>query len=295
MGYDSAAYEADIDSILVRCDEMAKNGQDCFSYIEKAHGEYPNDFRITQYYLLSLTGGYADNDNSVLLEREDEINSLCSFILSKCNDMRIRMDAVNIQAKLYHAKGKTEKAIVHYRENFPTFWQTEEQKIEQLFAKDTLEFNKQLVSNMIELADFSANKKLKEIWFCLNYSLKEKVSAGIEFGKAIGQLSKAVGDRRLCYVEYSIFSDHAWKAAYFGAEESDIAEILELCLVAAKRCDELAETDEIFRSFMTDDESNAVINLLPTKIKNYMETNMEKQKDVREMPKCRKVLEMYMK
>ena len=57
MGYDSAAYEAEIDSILVRCDEMAKNGQDCFPYIEKAHGEYPNDFRITRYYLLSLTGG----------------------------------------------------------------------------------------------------------------------------------------------------------------------------------------------------------------------------------------------
>lgn len=129
----------------------------------------------------------------------------------------------------------------------------------------------------------------------MNYSLKEKVLAGIEFGKAKGQLSKAVGDRRLCYVEYSTFSDHVWKAAYFEAEESDIAEVLELCLVAAKRCDELAETDEIFRSFMTDDESNAVINLLPTKIKNYMETNMEKQKDVRKMPKCRKVLEKYMK
>ena len=64
-----------------------------------------------------------------------------------------------------------------------------EQKSEQLFAKDTSGFSRQLRLNMLELSLFAANKKVKEIWFCRNLSDEEKIRQGIALGDALAALT----------------------------------------------------------------------------------------------------------
>lgn len=167
MGYDAEKEAAEVKAIIQKVREMrGRPEKEILAFMKDAYLAHPNNYEIAETYLVILGGNLADNDPALLIERKDEISALCDKIIDGCNDIDYCLQAWNFRAKLLWAEGKTDKAIEIYKEKFTNWYNAGEQKIEQLFPKNTEEFKKQLVDNMLELNDFSMNKKVKDIWYC---------------------------------------------------------------------------------------------------------------------------------
>lgn len=167
LGLDEAKNKAKAEEMLAEYRRLAWQEckwADAAAVIGEAHREFPNNWEITHRYMWNLAGEDADNDPALLLEHKDELSGLCEKILEECTVDSIRLGAVNMQAKIAHAAGDTEKAL-EILEALPSFYNARPQVTEQLFAKDTPEFMRRLHCNIFELASFTANKILKEIWF----------------------------------------------------------------------------------------------------------------------------------
>lgn len=237
LGYNSARTEAEIEEIFRQHNVLfrANKPEEMIDLMRKAKKDYPGNYRILMQYVWDVGGGFADNDPAVLLAHKDELSALCDRILDGCPDFRLRLEALNMKAKFLHADGKTEEALAIYRDNFPDWYNTAAQKSEQLFAKETPAFREQLICNMIDLADFAANKKLKEIWYCKGFSIAEKAQAGLRLGEALSEIREKYGYTELCFAERGVLSDHVWKMTIFGAQLFDIAAGLD-CSCGLLRC-----------------------------------------------------------
>lgn len=139
-----------------------------------ARTAYPNDYEIMVNYLFFTTGGMADNDPKVLIQNEKEINKVCDLILEGCNAENYRLDAINYKAKVLYAKGDRQGAL-ELLNNFPSFYHSNGQKIEQLYQKGTKEYYNQLTLNLYELATFVGNKLGKYISYDGKLSNEEKI------------------------------------------------------------------------------------------------------------------------
>ena len=294
MGYYSARMEQEIRELIKQRNDLFNAGKmkEAIELMTQARKEYPNDYRIMHCYMWDVAGSYADNAPEVLLAHREEFLEICDKIISGCGENRIRLDAYNMQAKLLHAEGKTAEALHIYRENFPSWYQTVGQKSEQLFAKDTPEFQEYLISNMIELFLFAMDKKLKEIWHCKDISVEGKARQGLELGDAIAEMGKKLADERFAYVEYIVYSNHVYKLVWFSEDVKAVALAMDKCLDAARRCDELAGRDEIFRKFRSDSEGK-VVKLLPGLLNYYKNTDKKAYVKWRGTPECASVIEKY--
>lgn len=118
------------------------------------------------------------------------------------------------------------------------------QKSEQLFAKDTPEFYRQILMNLYELADFAANKKVKAIWFDPEASVEEKACRGMKLVNALDQIRISTDNSEICLVEYHILSELLLKLQCFHGREDDITNYQKLKYIVAEACNKLAEKDE---------------------------------------------------
>jgi len=294
MGYHSARMEQEIQDIIKERNDLFNMGKmkEAVELMTRARKDYPNDYRIMHCYMWDVAGSYADNDSEILLAHKEEFLEICDKIISGCGENRIRLDAYNMQAKILHAEGRSEEALQIYRENFPNWYQTVGQKSEQLFAKNTPEFQEYLICNMIELFLFAMDKKLKEIWHCRDLTVAEKAQQGIELGTAIAQMGEKLADERFAYVEYIVYSNHVYKLVWFSDDAKSIVEAMDKCLDAAKRCDELTERDEIFRKFRSDNTGN-VVKILPGLLNYYKTTDKKAYVRWRGTPEWAEVIEKY--
>lgn len=142
MGYDESKINREIEDLLARYRRLRtpETWHEALELIRQAYEKYPNDYRIMHQYMWDMGGDYADNDPEMLLAHKEEFLAICDKILGGCTNEFIRLDVWNMRAKILHAEGKTEEALAFYREKFPDWYQTQGQKSEQLFAKDTPEF-----------------------------------------------------------------------------------------------------------------------------------------------------------
>ena len=192
MGYDAARIEEEIRQFLEEHDKLFREGkkEEYTRLSEKAYREYPNDYRVMNYYMWDKVGDYVDNDPEVLLADREELLEICRRTLEGCSDAFLRLDAVNMQGKILHAQGKTEEAMALYKREIPNWYLTCGQKTEQLFARDTPEYAHQLRFNMLELGAFTVNKKCNELWYCSGLSAKEKGEAALAICAALETLGR---------------------------------------------------------------------------------------------------------
>ncbi len=206
MGYDSSKVEQEIDCILKRYYELySVNPEEAYKIITKARVDFPNDFRVMDCYMWNLAGDYADNDKMVLLEHKEEFSNICKKILQGCNDNRIRLDAINMQAKLLWAEGKTDEAVTLYKDNFPNWYQTSGQKIEQLFPKDTEKFMNCVRKNLYELASFTADKLVKSIFYNINLSSDEIINQVKKYGELAIEMYERTNDILFVVIAKTIY------------------------------------------------------------------------------------------
>ena len=164
----------------------------------------------------NLAGGSADNDPGHLLAHRDELESISTRILEECTDDELRLSGLNIKAKLARASGDTEKALEILRK-FPSFYDARPQITEQLFAKDTPEFHRQLHLNIFELAGFTVNKILKAIWYT-DKPIGEKTAATEKLIRLLETALDEVGYTPMTKFIGEAYGDlakfHAWAGNY---------------------------------------------------------------------------------
>ncbi len=139
-------------------------------------------------YMWDMVGDYADNNTQALIEHKDELLAICDKILRGCTYEWFRLDTYNMRAKILHAEGKTEEALALYREKFINWYQTRDQKSEQLFSKETPEFLYWVRKNMYELVAFAADKLSKSIFFDSDIPYEEKVRRIESYGDRIMEI-----------------------------------------------------------------------------------------------------------
>ncbi len=259
MGHDAEKEQIEIESILQKHRELQIDGrfEDAKTLIANASKTYPHDYRIMRAYMWNIAGGETDNDDRTLLEHRDEFMQICECILDGCKDERLRLDALTMQAKLYHAAGDTEHAL-KIIENFPTSFQTASIKTEQLFAKDTAEYRYWNRRNLYGFLDVTANKAVRMIWYDDLYTVDDKI-------KKIECLGDAMTDLRLnmplfAIPEQMIFAELSNKLSMLD-RVGDVIRIRKKQFDAMKAMRELAKTDAVLsecllRTYKTDDPVN---------------------------------------
>ena len=190
LNYDACEVELRITEFINKHTEAAEAGQyeACAELSREAYADFPNDYRVIELYMWDLIGGYADNDDAVITANAKTLSEICDRILNGCTDAFIRADAVVMKGKILKAGGHVEEALKLYKEKLPDWYQTAEQKSEQLFKKDTKEFAALLRRNIKELCRFVLNKKSKEFKFLTKGTAAAKREKAKEFCEVLWQM-----------------------------------------------------------------------------------------------------------
>lgn len=250
MGYQASKIQKDIDELIARYTELYRT--DCEAardLIVKAHAEYPNDYQIMHCYMWNLAGDYADNNPQNLLSHKTEFLEICERILEGCKDNYIRRDALNMQAKLLWAEGKTEDALAIYQQNLPNWYGTAGQKSEQLFPKDTPEFLYHARKNLYELADFAADKMVKVIFYDTCMPFEERIKKAEHYGDLLADLSTQTLDAVFTIMAASLFCRLANDLKWNGGNEADISRVQAKLSDLLDMLSSFTKTDEILATY----------------------------------------------
>lgn len=256
MGHDTEKEQREVEEILKECRTLEFNGrfEEADTLIINARKTHPQDYRIMRAYMWRLAGGENKQDNQKLSAHHDEFLQICDCILDGCKEERIRLDALNMQAKLFHAAGDTERAL-KILENFPSSFQTAAQKTEQLFPKDSSEYRYHNRKNLYGLLDVAANKAARMIWYDNISSLEEKIKK-IEY---LGDTLTALRQNMPLFAipEQMVFAELASHLSLLDCDD-DVIRIRQKQFDAMKAIRTLAKEDEVLRdcllaTYKTDD------------------------------------------
>ena len=202
LGVDAAKNEAKIQEYLKEHNNLSVQGkwQEQTELMTKAHKEFPNDFRITHWYMQLIIGGRTDNPVDAVLKHADEITALCERISDECTVDYIRSEAVYMLAKVKKTQGKIDEALKLF-DYFPDWYSTKNQLREQLFDKRTDEWWDYVTGNFWELADFALNKLRKIIWYS-DKTFDERVKISL---KIVEYLEKILEETN-CELLYNFIS-----------------------------------------------------------------------------------------
>jgi len=251
MGYDEERVHAEIAETLTHYRSLwLTEPEKARKVIAKAYKEYPNDYLVMHYYMWNLAGDMADNDKETLLTHKEEFLTICDRILSGCTEEAVRLNAWNMKAKLLHAEGKTEEALAIYGEKYPSWYDTRDQKKEQLFAKDAPEFGLYLKQNMYELACFATDKKMKAIWFCTECGLEEKVKKSLDLAEVLAEMRVRMGNEELLLQERVVYGCLQGYLQRFAVKGADEKAILEKRKAVTDACNKLAERDASVKAYL---------------------------------------------
>ncbi|MBP3392200.1 MAG: helix-turn-helix transcriptional regulator [Clostridia bacterium] len=229
MGYNQEKIQAEIDKVVDLYRKHWNNNKG-HEIIVKAYKDYPNDYWIMHYYMWHIAGDLADNDPVVLIQHKDEFLSICDKILDGCSEESLRRSAWNMQAKILHAEGKTNEALEIYQSNFPDWFTTSGQKIEQLFGKGTKEYYFYVQKNMFELAEFAADKFGRTVFFDPATSMEEKVKRALQYGSLMISVYEETDEEFFLTLAKSFLKRMENDFRHRGGTEEQVASIMDMKL-----------------------------------------------------------------
>lgn len=268
MGYDETVIENEIASILDEYRSLYNSleYEKANALIKEARKKYPNDYNIMIRYLFVISGGLADNDPKVLTKNAEEINTICDTILNGCNDEKIRLEALTMKAKVLHAQGDTNKAL-EVLTDFPSFYHASGQRIEQLYAKDTKEFFRQLNLNMYELMDFAANKLAKSIFYDQSLTNEEKKEKAIKIGEGLKHFYNDQDFAVFILLARMFWGEVKGKAMLLHFDQDFIIKCYEEVYEATYQLDILLKDNKILKAYLQEN----VIDTKGSYLLNYIE------------------------
>lgn len=245
LGYDEAKAQADILRALDEYEEHHVQGRlaEAEAVILRARKEYPHDYRIMHTYMWHKAGGHAGNSKEVLLANREEFTQICTRILEGCPEEQIRMEAISMKAKILHAAGDTMGAL-ELLSQIPSWGNSVEQKIEQLYAKDTYEFRFHNRHNCYSLMDGMAHKLAGTVKYDPELTHEEKIRRLDLMGDGFMALSEQPGLACVCIIAQMIY---AVASGMLTAEEpmDEVVQAYEKLFAACERLKVLSETDEV--------------------------------------------------
>jgi len=166
LGFDAKRAQEEVKQRLSKYTDLctAFKTAESTQAIEALRQDFPNDFDVMMVYMMHFGGGRADENTAQLLEYAEEFISLCQRIQQECTVNHIRSFALYVLAKIYKARGEMEKAVACLND-FPDWFSTKGQFLEQLYEKYSDDFTRQVNQNLYELLDFAFNKAGKAIWY----------------------------------------------------------------------------------------------------------------------------------
>lgn len=266
LGYDETVAEADVEAYLAEFRKCEINGQrkKASETICEARKKYPHDYRIMNAYMWDKAGGMADNSREVLLGNKDEFMQICNCILDGCKIDSIRVEAMNMKAKLLHAEGDTEGAM-KILSDLPGFYS--QQKKEQLFSKDTEEYRFWNRRNCYGMLDVMAIKLARTILFDNTLTIDEKISKTEAVAEDFSRFSAKEELAFFCIAEEAIYSALAGYISAYNEYTSDMIRISKKQLLTMAKMTNLAQTDSVLKDCMektyeTDDLVGWMVNLI---------------------------------
>ncbi len=296
MDYDRERIQAEInDLIALYLKYRHMDFRKAREVIIKAYREHPNDYRVMHYYMWEICGGSADNDPEVLLSHKDEFISICEKILDGCTDESFRLSAWNMRAKILHAEGKTEEALLIYKEKYASWFETCGQKSEQLFAKGTEEYYYHLCKNMYELAAFAGDKLGRAIFFDNGISMQEKVNKTVKYGKLLREFADETGDAFFDVLAEAFLSRMRNDLTYRNGSDEDIIRIADMNFCAAKGISDAMGTNQsLYDAFWRKEiETEGHGDFLHWILSYHLNARYGRRKDLLNNPEFVQVLNKY--
>ena len=295
MGYDQEKIRAKIDEVITLYRKhMNKDKAYAHDIIVKAYRDYPNDYWIMHYYMWNIGGEMSDNDPQVLLAHKEEFLVICDKILEGCTEETLRLNAWNMCAKILHAEGKTEEALRIYQEKFTNWYHTGGQKTEQLFAKDTAEYDYWVKKNMYELVAFAGHKLSSTILFDASIPVAEKVKKAIRYGDLMLKALNETDDIFFAGLAEAFLGRTRGYLTYHGASEQDIATLLDMNLYAAQKIANAVRTDDAVRqAYFPERVSVSEDDFLAWIVNGLLNAKGGRHAELLKNPEYRAVLDKY--
>lgn len=244
LGYDQIKVKADIDKLISEYQTLKVNGHfaEASKLIASARKKYPNDYRIMNAYMWDKAGGKAGDHTETLLKNQKEFTQICNCILAGCTQENLRIEAINMKAKLLHTGGDTEGAL-EILSQLPDL-QAPMLK-EALFGKDTSEFRYWNKRNCYGLMNVTAIKHARIVWFDPLLSIAEKIERIELIAETFSETGQKKDFEFFCIGEQAIYSLLADMLTVGGASVEDVIRIREKEFAAMEKMMRLAESDEI--------------------------------------------------
>ena len=248
LGYNEETTKKDTERIITEYHTLHQSGHftEASATIIDARKQYPHDYQIMSTYMWDKAGGNAGTRTDVLNRNHVEFAQICDCILDGCAEENLRLDALNMKAKLLYAQGDVDGALAILSE-LPTWGNSSEQRKEQLFEKSTSEYRYWNKRNCYGLMDAMAIKLARTIRFDDKLSVEKKVIKMESIGDAFSELCQEKALESFCIVAQSIY---AVLAGMLTAKDTiaDVIRIREKQFAAMERMVVLAQTDQILKA-----------------------------------------------
>ena len=244
LGYDEAKAKEEVTRALDAYQTLHVQGRfaEAEALILDTRKKYPHDYRVMNTYMWHKAGGSAGNNAEELLANREELTQICACILEGCTDEPIRLEAINMKAKLLHAAGDTAGAL-ELLSQLPTWGNGVELKIERLYAKDTSAYRYHNRSNCYRLMDGMANKLARTVRFDPDLTTEEKIQRLEAMGDGFLSLCETPELACLCIAAQMVYAVLAGMLTADDPVEA-VIRAREKQFAASKRVMALAETDE---------------------------------------------------
>ncbi len=288
LGYDETKAKREVENILDEYHELNKNGHfaKASEVLIKARKKYPHNYKIMHTYMWDKAGGSAGNSAEILLKHHEEFMQICDCILDGCADETIRLEALNMKAKLLHAQDDTDGAFAILKQ-FPNWWGSSGQKMEQLFAKDTPEYRYWNKKNCYELMEMMAGKLARSVWFDEEISLNDKVLQMESMGDEFAKFSQNKGLECFVIVSQVIYAELSGKLSADG-DVQDVIRVRDKQFHAMQNLMDITKEDTILKECI--ERTFKAEDILAWQVTYLLESGHAKFLKLRECPEYMEML-----
>ena len=251
MGYQHIRTEEDIKDILQKYESLHFDGKfsEATALITDAISTYPGDYRMINCRMWDIVGGKTNTDLDKLRCHNDILMQMCDCILDGCTEESLRLDAIEMKAKVYHASGNGDFALELIGQ-LPSWAQTAELVTERLYEKTSQEYHTYIQRNFYRFSDAAALKLVRSIWSQNELSPAEKTKRCEEIGDWFSDLRLHLNETFAVIFEHMIFSNLFVQSIYSDSETEDVLRILMKRLIAADALTKTAKRDAILRDLL---------------------------------------------
>lgn len=250
LGYDTYKIQEQIEKIENDYWHLRAVGKfdEATALIHVARRTHYDNYRIMYLYMLDISGGHIARKTS-LIEKREELMLMCDSILRGCNVEKIRLEAINIKAKILFAEGDKMKAL-ELLKAFPDFGGTVGIKSEQLFDCDSDDSRSWVRKNLYGLADGFSVKFIKKIWYDSTLTVEQKVVEAEKMGDAYTHIYNISKETATLLMAHKLWESLSLKAIAYFCSEKDITRIKKKELECAALLDEISTKDAVLEEMI---------------------------------------------